>query len=95
MDIRIKWVDGHAYVSLSEVVDLVITAQNQVDRVLRQQYAESAQKQAIMNQAQSITGSLSLGSIGNVNQLAASDNCGQRPAPSLGCHEEDYRGLSR
>lgn len=96
MDIQVKFIDGEAYVPFNHVVNLVVTAQNEVARSVHRHYHEAEQKRAIAMQAQAqcLSGKVRIGGIGAVNQignqLAASDN-----SIGLGCHEEDYWGLSR
>lgn len=96
MDIQVKFIDGEAYVPFNHVVNLVVTAQNEVARNVHRHYQEAEQKRAIAMQAQAqgVSGKLQLGGIGAVNQIGR--------GPSIECgdtqfipHEQDYRGLCR
>lgn len=96
MHIQVKFIDGEAYVPLNHVMNLVVTAQNEIACSVHRLYQEAEQERAIamQSQAQCLSGKVQIGGIGAVNQignqLAASDDL-----IGLGCREEYYRGLSR
>ena len=51
MDIQVKFIDGEAYVPLNHVVNLVVTAQNEVARSVHHHYEERERQSAIKAQA--------------------------------------------